>query len=187
MFSNGKALIHHIYHFKINSMSKLYVFGIGGTGARVLKSLSFLLATGVKCKSTSVVPILIDPDAANSDVNQTVDILKLYESIRSKLTFNGETSSQFFKTDISPLNPNFRINIQDSQKKFKEFIDYQSLDKRNKSLVSLLFSEKNLNADLEEGFTGNPNMGSVVLNQFTTSKDFEVFASSFAQGDRIFI
>jgi len=100
-------------------MSKLYVFGIGGTGARVLKSLSFLLATGVKCKSTSVVPILIDPDAANSDVNQTVDILKLYESIRSKLTFNGETSSQFFKTDISPLNPNFRINIQDSQKKFK--------------------------------------------------------------------
>jgi hypothetical protein len=168
-------------------MSKLYVFGIGGTGARVLKSLSFLLATGVKCKSTSVVPILIDPDAANSDVNQTVDILKLYESIRSKLTFNGETSSQFFKTDISPLNPNFRINIQDSQKKFKEFIDYQSLDKRNKSLVSLLFSEKNLNADLEEGFTGNPNMGSVVLNQFTTSKDFEAFASSFAQGDRIFI
>ncbi|NJY62539.1 hypothetical protein HC174_07170 [Salinimicrobium sp. CDJ15-81-2] len=168
-------------------MSKLYVFGIGGTGARVLKSLSFLLAAGVKCKSSSVVPILIDPDAANGDVNKTVDILQYYQSIRSKLSFDGETSNQFFKTEISPLNPNFRINIQDSKKKFKEFIDFQDLDKKNKALISLLFSKKNLNADLEVGFKGNPNMGSVVLNQFNTSKDFEDFASSFAQGDRIFI
>ncbi|MCH8535204.1 MAG: hypothetical protein LAT51_09065 [Flavobacteriaceae bacterium] len=168
-------------------MSKLYVFGIGGTGARVLKSLCFLLATGVKCKSTTVVPILIDPDAANSDVNHTVEILRLYKNIRSMLTFDDETSNQFYKTNISPINPNFRINIQDSKKKFKEFIDYQSLDERNKALISLLFSEKNLNADLEVGFKGNPNMGSVVLNQFNTSKDFEDFASSFAQGDKIFI
>ena len=168
-------------------MSKLYVFGIGGTGARVLKSLSFLLAAGVKCKSSSVVPILIDPDAANGDVNKTVDILQRYQSIRSKLSFDGETSNQFFKTEISPLNPNFRINIQDSKKKFKEFIDFQDLDKKNKALISLLFSKKNLNANLEVGFKGNPNMGSVVLNQFNTSKDFEDFASSFSQGDRIFI
>lgn len=168
-------------------MSKLYVFGIGGTGARVLKSLSFLLSAGVKCKSTSVVPIIIDPDAANGDVNKTVDILQRYKSIRSKLSFDGETSNQFFKTAIEPLNKNCRINIQDSKKKFKEFIDYQDLDTKNKALVSLLFSKKNLDADLEVGFKGNPNMGSVVLNQFNTSEDFEKFASSFSQGDRIFI
>jgi len=168
-------------------MSKLYVFGIGGTGARVLKSLSFLLAAGVKCNSTSIVPIIIDPDAANGDVNKTVDILQRYKSIRSKLSFDGETSNAFFKTDIAPLNSNFRLNIQDSKKKFREFIDYQNLDKNNKALISLLFSTKNLNADLEVGFKGNPNMGSVVLNQFNISKDFSDFASSFSQGDRIFI
>lgn len=28
-------------------MAKLYVFGIGGTGSRVIKSLAMLLATGV--------------------------------------------------------------------------------------------------------------------------------------------
>ena len=168
-------------------MSKLYVFGIGGTGARVLKSLSFLLAAGVRCESSSIVPIIMDPDAANGDVNKTVDILQRYQSIRSKLSFDGETSNQFFKTEISPLNPNYRINIQDSKKKFKEFIDFQDLDKKNKALISLLFSKKNLNADLEVGFKGNPNMGSVVLNQFNTSQDFEDFASSFSQGDKIFI
>ena len=168
-------------------MSKLYVFGIGGTGARVLKSLSFLLAAGVRCNSSSVIPMLIDPDAANGDVNKTVDILQRYESIRGKLSFDGENSNQFFKTEISPINPNYRINIQDSKKKFKEFIDYQDLDKNNKALISLLFSKKNLDSDLEVGFKGNPNMGSVVLNQFNTSEDFESFASSFSQGDRIFI
>lgn len=168
-------------------MSKLYVFGIGGTGARVLKSLSFLLAAGVRCNSSSIVPILIDPDAANGDVNKTVDILQRYNSIREKLSFDNETSNQFFKTEIAHLSPNFRINIPDSRKKFKEFIDFQDLDKKNKALISLLFSKKNLNANLEVGFKGNPNMGSVVLNQFNTSDDFAQFASSFSQGDRIFI
>jgi len=168
-------------------MSKLYVFGIGGTGARVLKSLSFLLAAGVKCNSTSIVPIIIDPDAANGDVNKTVEILQRYKSVRSKLSFDGENSNEFFKTDIAPLNNNFRLNIQDSKKKFKEFIDFQSLDKNNKALISLLFSRKNLDANLEVGFKGNPNMGSVVLNQFNISEDFSDFASSFSQGDRIFI
>ena len=37
-------------------MSKLYVFGIGGTGSRVLKSLTMLLASGVKCKADTIVP-----------------------------------------------------------------------------------------------------------------------------------
>ncbi len=40
-------------------MSKLYIFGIGGTGARVLKSLTMLLAAGVKLADTdAVVPVL---------------------------------------------------------------------------------------------------------------------------------
>ena len=40
---------------------KTFVFGIGGTGARVLRSLTLLLASGVECKS-DIVPIIIDPD-----------------------------------------------------------------------------------------------------------------------------
>jgi len=43
-------------------MSKLYIFGIGGTGARVLKSLTMLLASGVECGVDTIVPIIIDRD-----------------------------------------------------------------------------------------------------------------------------
>src|SRR5690606_21058954 len=157
---------------KNTTMSKLYVFGIGGTGSRVIKALTFLLASGVKCQSSSIVPILIDPDAANGDVNKVVDIIHQYQGIRSQLSFDSDTNNKFFGTEINPLTQNCRINIPDSNKKFKEFIDYQNLDKSNKALISLLFSKKNLNADLEVGFKGNPNMGSVVLNQFNTSQNF---------------
>ena len=64
-------------------MAKLYVFGIGGTGSRVLKSLTMLLASGVKLQNDfdTLVPIIIDPDAANGDLNRTADILTKYQNI----------------------------------------------------------------------------------------------------------
>ena len=61
-------------------MAKLYVFGIGGTGARIIKSLAMLLASGVST-GYEIVPIILDPDAANADVNRTKKILDDYFKI----------------------------------------------------------------------------------------------------------
>ena len=168
-------------------MSKLYIFAIGGTGARVLKSLTYLLASGVQCKSEKIIPIIIDPDAANGDVSLTTNILRSYQKVRSSLTFDNTTGNSFFKTEIESQTPNFRIKVLNSERKFKDYIDYGSMDRKNKALTSLLFSEKNLEATMDVGFKGNPNMGSVVLNQFQESDDFKAFASSFSDHDRIFI
>ena len=63
-------------------MSKLYVFGIGGTGSRVLKSLVMLLASGVECKM-DIVPVIIDPDDSAADMTRTVELMKKYKAIRS--------------------------------------------------------------------------------------------------------
>jgi hypothetical protein len=54
-------------------------------------------------------------------------------------------------------------------------------------MMSMLFSEKNLAAQMQVGFKGNPNIGSVVLNQIVSSPQFIEFANSFEQGDKIFI
>lgn len=62
-------------------MSKLYVFGIGGTGSRVIKSLTMLLASGVRMKSDAIVPIIIDPDVAAADLTRTVDLMHTYNNI----------------------------------------------------------------------------------------------------------
>lgn len=168
-------------------MSKLYIFAIGGTGARVLKSLSYLLATGVQCDAEKIIPIIIDPDAANGDVSLTTNILRSYQKIRNHLSFDSDTKNSFFKTEIESQTPNFRIRVLNSERKFKDYIDYGSMDRNNKAFTSLLFSEKNLESTMDVGFKGNPNMGSVVLNQFQDSDDFKTFASSFSQKDRIFI
>ena len=169
-------------------MAKLYVFGIGGTGSRVIKSLAMLLASGVDISGYEIVPIIIDPDEANGDVTRTIDVLKNYQQIHAKLSFSDADKNQFFKTKISNVNQNFRLVLSDIKNdRFKDYIQYSGLDESNKALISLLFSDENLNSDMEVGFKGNPNIGSVVLNQFNQSEDFKNFASTFNQEDRIFI
>jgi hypothetical protein len=169
-------------------MAKLYVFGIGGTGSRVIKSLTMLLATGIEVNNFEIVPIIIDPDMANGDVTRTVDILKNYQYIHNELSFSANNKNKFFQTEITSITQNFKLELSDVKNdKFKEYIEYASLDKSNKALISLLFSDENLESEMEVGFKGNPNIGSVVLNQFQKSQDFREFASSFGQGDKIFI
>jgi hypothetical protein len=180
-------------------MAKLFIFGIGGTGSRVIKSLTFLLGAGVKINATEIIPIIIDPDRANGDMNRTVDILKNYQRIRER----GHSADRpgFFQTKITTLNelvatnqkeklssPDFRFELDGVQnERFRDFIDYNNLDNANRALTDLLFSTDNLDADMEVGFKGNPNIGSVVLNQIKNADVFKHFASNFEENDRVFI
>jgi hypothetical protein len=176
-------------------MAKLFVFAIGGTGSRVVKALTMLLASGVEIRHTdTIVPIIIDPDSSNGDLTRTVEILKTYKEIREK-TWSQE--SGFFKTKISSLDElgdggfvsdNFTFDIDGVKEQlFKEFIGYSELERNSRAFISLLFSKLNLDADMDIGFMGNPNIGSVVLNKFKYSDSFLKFAGNFEQDDRVFI
>lgn len=169
-------------------MSKIYIFGIGGTGSRVLRALAMFMAAGVKIKTDEIVPIIIDPDASNADLTRTVSLLNNYASIRKSLSFDNSNSNEFFKTAIERIVPNYGLRIKDTEdKSFKQFISYGSMSKSNQALAKMLFSDKNLGASMDVGFKGNPNIGSVVLNQIIDTDDFRSFANSFNQGDKIFI
>lgn len=65
-------------------MAKLYIFGIGGTGSRVLRSLTMLMASGIRMDVNEIVPIIIDPDVANADLTRTVTLMNNYSVLRSK-------------------------------------------------------------------------------------------------------
>lgn len=167
---------------------KLYVFGIGGTGSRVLKALTMLMAAGVDIKADKIVPVIIDPDEAAADLTRTVSVIRKYNAIQHELSFTTTNKNKFFKTEISETLPGFRLNLANTKDvKFKEFMDTSSLSKSNQALVSMLFSQDNLDSNMQVGFKGNPNIGSVVLNQFADSAQFKNLASTFQQGDRIFI
>ena len=61
---------------------KLFLFGIGGTGSRVVKSLVMLAASGVDIQAKAIVPIIIDPDFANADLTRTIELIKTYAAVR---------------------------------------------------------------------------------------------------------
>lgn len=168
-------------------MAKLYIFGIGGTGSRVLRSFTMMLASGVKVGADEIVPIIIDPDASNADLTRAVSLMNNYRSIRAKLSF-GDNDNHFFRKELTQLLLNYTLRIQDTDNKtFKQFIDLPSMDRASQAMMRMLFSEKNLLSSMEVGFKGNPNIGSVVLNQIVNSNDFQEFANNYESGDKIFI
>lgn len=169
-------------------MSKLFVFAIGGTGSRVIRSAVMLMTSGVKINTHQIIPIIIDPDNGNNDLNRALASLNSYKGIKSQFP---DKESGFFANTIdnilSDTDP-YRMNLRGvDDKKFKDYIGYNTLDSNNKAFSELLFSDYHLNLDMQVGFKGNPNLGSVVLNQFQQINDFKTFALNFAQGDRIFI
>lgn len=169
-------------------MSKIYVFGIGGTGSRVMRALTMLLASGVKCNAEAIVPIIIDPDAAGGDVERTATLMRHYNDIRSNLNFSDNVENRFFSTEIKEIMRDFHLPLKNTEEcRFYQYMDMNNMSDSNKALASILFSDKNLNSDMKVGFKGNPNVGSVVLNQFEDSPEFKSFANDFNQGDRIFI
>lgn len=169
-------------------MAKLYIFGIGGTGSRVLRSFTMMMAAGVKIGVDEIVPIIIDPDAANADLTRTVTLMNNYRSIRKHLSFPKENKNTFFRKEISQTLVNYTLRINDTgDKTFQNFIELPSMSRANQAMCKMLFSDKNLTSQMDVGFKGNPNIGSIVLNQITNSDDFIAFANSFEQGDKIFI
>ena len=172
----------------------LYVFGIGGTGARVIKALTMLLAAGVRIPNAqTVVPILIDPDNANGDLTRTLELLRLYRDIR---THTEQEVNGFFHNEIKSLADSeegsttnaFHFQLAGiANNRFKELIELSSMSRASQAMTGLLFSDANLAADMQVGFKGNPNIGSVVLNRFKDAPVFQAFANSFNHGDRIVI
>jgi len=188
-------------------MARLFIFAIGGTGSRVLKSFTMLLASGIKPNSQTefeIIPIIIDPHKSNEDLKRTERLLGNYQNITNEVGLNNG----FFSTKITTLDNlvaaknsisgSFTFDLQQvSNKRFKDYIDFNQLNEPSKALADLLFSGKSINKRGEEvdlldtemdiGFVGNPNIGSVVLNQFKDSEEFKEFASNFNAEDRIFI
>lgn len=174
---------------------KLYIFAIGGTGARTIKALTMLLASGIKINASEIIPILIDPHVNNEDQKRTQKMIDDYRAIQARL---GGAQNGFFSTPIRTLkeisgdavmkNQSFMFDLENvATKHFRDYIDFDSLGNNNKALAELLFSEDNLNTKMDIGFVGNPNIGSVVLNQIEESAEFKTFASTFQENDRVFI
>jgi hypothetical protein len=148
-----------------------------------------MLAAGVKINADKVIPIIIDPDIANADLTRTVEILNDYNKIHDCITFPAGSQNNFFRTEIQKDNAkDYTLEFQNTNAiSFETFLNLDELSREDQAMTKMLFSEKNLASNMNVGFKGNPNIGSVVLNQILDSDGFAKFANDFSQGDRIFI
>lgn len=126
---------------------KLFLFAIGGTGARVVRSLTMMLASGVDGLDSSVeiVPIIIDYDLSNGDKTRAIKALECYSSIHQNLYPDSAAGklydNHFFMTRFTPLSQagvagsnadlkNFEFNFGPAGRtvKFADYLNMQALD-----------------------------------------------------------
>lgn len=176
---------------------KVFVFCIGGTGIRVMKSITMLMASGMKTNGYTVVPIILDPHLDLEEKKNLQTLLESYRDIYKKTTNNGSQNplDGFFSSEIATLDDlNNQANDTQhpfgSKEKFRSYINEANLatGNINNYLIQTLFSSKNLNNPLSVGFKGNPNVGTVVLGDMIEGDDgFRKFKQLCEKDDRIFI
>ena len=180
-------------------MKKVFVFCIGGTGLRVMKSITMLMAGGMSTNGYTVVPIILDPHLDLEEKKNLHSLLDRYINIYHRSVDNGSQTLNpldgFFNSEIrllSQLNNqnNDTQQVVGSKEKFGSYINVANLSANdiNNLFVNTLFSTKNLNSQLSVGFKGNPNVGTVVLGEMIEGADwFKAFKTHCEKEDRVFI
>lgn len=166
-------------------MNEVYVLAIGGSGARVLRSLVMLLAAGVEPNS-KIIPLIIDPDSGAGNLSQTIELLKLYTQIREEAQVDNADPLVTFSTPIEMLpGADYQVQLdQIAGTKFREYVDLGvAMSGSSQALLRSLFSKENLDLEMTIGFKGNPNIGSIVLGQFEGSDAYKRFFSELQKGD----
>ena len=192
-------------------MKKLFLFAIGGTGERVLRSTTMLLAAGVPAfNGYDIYPIIIDYDADNKDKERTRELIKLYRTINriayanhslSSMPLGDTNNGQFFGCAMKEMNGlnDFVLDFNpgDENLKFRDKIGFDQMDVNllpTQALIESLYDTSDdpkteLNLDLKVGFKGNPNIGSVIFHKLGDYAEYDAFMSAYNadQGDKVVI
>jgi len=180
-------------------MAKLYIFAIGGTGARVLRAFSALLASNVDVGNYEIVPMYIDLDEPNGDLKKSIDQIKRYRAISNATNYATGLFKNKIRTlgdiiDDRAIRDNFKQKFGNINTTFYDYIGGPALEQIDRDFLSLLYNDEplespftELNLTLDKGFRGNPNIGAVVFNSYVNSEEFQKFTASFGVGDKIML
>lgn len=154
-------------------MDRLFVFGIGGSGERVMRSLVMLLAGGMPLDCNKVQPVFIDSDQRSRALSRACEAISAYRKARclhnlTTVSWNVDPlvqrSSLFHVEILEPIlldidggvvkNLNTLVNE-------REMDNYPSV----KAEFNQLYTTDSRTMDLTFGFVGNPSIGAVVLNK----------------------
>lgn len=198
-------------------MARLFIFAVGGTGARVLRSFTMLLASGLPGfdSTTEIVPIIIDHDRTCGDKLRAIKALDCYKKINRALYNDGKTyTDNFFMTRVTPLEEvgtadagvggelwclDFGVNAAAAPMKFSQYLGYDTIQasadlQETLGLLEALYDTSDeespnaeLNLNLKVGFKGKPNIGTVVFQEINENKEFQHFLGTCTASDKMFV
>ncbi len=191
---------------------RTFVYFVGGSGARTLRSLIFLMASGVDLgKGNEIVPILVDYDIENGDLVRTKALMDQYVQFGKIIKgIPGEDKDHFFFSGALTMLGNdpadsslsfVEMGREYPDATFASYINYDNLPQGNEDptqdFIRSLYSaskdpsKQELELSLKMGFKGNPNIGSVVFNKFFDTESYRAFYNSFSTDetspDKVFI
>lgn len=172
-------------------MKRVFVFCIGGTGERVMKSITMLMAAGMSTNGYTVVPIIIDPHLDLNEKKNLQTLMVKYGEIQKSLLWGSQLPEGFFGSEMQQIDfVNNTNKVAGADRSYEDFLELGNLSTSsiNNYLVKTLYSADNLNNKLSVGFRGNPNVGTVVLqNMLEGASWFNTFKSQCDKDDRVFI
>ena len=137
-----------------------YFVAIGGSGAKVLESLTHLSAAGAFPDEEKLYVMNIDPDVGNGNLARSTKSLECYE------VFQNATigyASPLFRTKVVLARP-FTWNPTEHNKCLDDVMSYQAYKEEPVGhLYRALYTKKERTTLLNEGFRGHPSIGSAVM------------------------
>lgn len=190
---------------------KCFIFTIGGTGARVLESLTYMLAAGSEYNSLydwEFVPIIIDLDKNNGNLKKCIKLMDKYRAIHSSVNPEENLNYRFFRYPIRTLkevtghnqlsNDYILASHLAANGNLESLISYPTLGNSSntngtRELVDLFYTKEDREMRLDKGFKGKPHIGSMFFEQFSDMAEnqegaLNIFMNNFdSTKDRIFI
>ena len=113
-------------------MKKVFVFCIGGTGIRVMKSVTMLMAGGMSTNGYTVVPVILDPHLDLEEKKNLHSLIESYKRIYHDTITSGTSTLNplegFFNSGmvtIGELNDQLNDTQQaaGNKEKFRSYIN----------------------------------------------------------------
>ena len=112
---------------------KVFVFCIGGTGERVMKSITMLMAAGMSTNGYTVIPIIIDPHLDLDEKKNLQNLIDKYRGIYQSVKLDGKSPIGFFNSEMELINAiDTQINNTDKalgeDRSFGEYLNIGNLN-----------------------------------------------------------
>jgi hypothetical protein len=165
----------------MSDKSKLFIIGIGGSGAKCIESIVHLAAAGLYSEEAIEI-LFIDPDEANGNVERARNSLRIYQDCQQLISGGNRLANiNWMSTPIKSHNLWSPFSEQPYNKDLASFFKYNSMEGSSAPLANLfdvLYAPEERQQQLDEGFRGRPAIGAAVMSQVDLKQlDKEPWAS----------